>query len=222
MLVLCDFDGTITEVDVTDLIWNDRISATERLRMTQEVEAGRWNMLSYIAHGYAFVQEPPDQLLDQLVREVRLRKGWLRFVEAVAASLVSLHIVSNGLSFYIRRFLPESIAVTCLVARFDGVYDIQLPAGCVLLPGEDFKVNRVRALLSRYPGQPSVYVGDGRADFAPALLCDQVFAVRGSRLAALRKAQGLATTEFESFDAVTNLVLAEGALQAPGRSRAAR
>jgi phosphoserine phosphatase len=44
LLVLCDFDGTITEVDATDIVWSTRIDPHERGRMVNEVNQKRWNM----------------------------------------------------------------------------------------------------------------------------------------------------------------------------------
>ncbi len=202
MLILCDFDGTITERDVTDIVWNTWIPQAERDRMVSEVAGGRWSMHHYIAHGYGFVREPPDTLRTQLKARVQIRPGWSRFLDVVKASKSRLHIVSNGLDLYIRDFVPGSVQVSCFCASFDGSYRVDLPEGCVLTNGEEFKVNRVRQLIAAHGKELVAYVGDGRADFEPALLCNLIFAVRESKLAYLCRSHSIATVEFDSFETV--------------------
>jgi len=213
MLILCDFDGTITEVDVTDLLWEGRIPVVERKRMMEEVNNGHWTMHKYIAHGYSFVPEAPNLLLDRLKSQVRFRAGWTDFLQVVQVSNDQLQIVSNGLDFYIREFVPASTPISSFIARFNGRYDVDLPQGCVLLPGEDFKVNRVRRLIADQSFDQTVYIGDGRADFAPSLFCDTVFAVRDSRLAHLRESYGLSSIEFDTFEPVTDFLLSASSLR---------
>jgi len=213
MLILCDFDGTITEVDVTDLLWKGRIPAVERKRMVDEVNNGHWTMHEYIAHGYSFIPEAPSLLLDKLRNEIRIRSGWTDFLHVVQASNDQLRIVSNGLDFYIREFLPKSTPISSFIARFNGRYYVDLPRGCVLLPGEEFKVNRVRQLVADQTLAQTVYIGDGRADFAPSLFCDTVFAVRDSRLAQLRESYGLTSIEFDTFETVTDFLLSASSLR---------
>ena len=170
MLILCDFDGTVTERDVTDLVWDPWIPRAERERMVGQVVQRNWTMYQYIAHGYGHVRSAPDQILSELDGRVAIRRGWQRFIACTSAAGANLHIVSNGLDFYIRQYVPASIQVACFSAHFDGSYRVELPAGCTLGDGEDFKVNRARKLIAEYGDRTVVYVGDGRADFEPALL----------------------------------------------------
>ncbi len=60
-----------------------------------------------------------------------------------------------------------------------------LPPDVQVAPGQDFKSRVVADLRARHPGWPTVYLGDGRLDLPAAETCDQVFAVRGSKLAEL-------------------------------------
>ena len=54
-----------------------------------------------------------------------------------------------------------------------------------LPPGEDFKSHVVAELRRQHPGHSTVYLGDGRLDLPAAETCDEVFAVRGTKLAEL-------------------------------------
>ena len=210
MLILCDFDGTITERDVTDLLWTDWIPQAERDRMVGEVTGGRWSMQRYIAHGYSFVRDPPDVIRRRLKTRVQIRAGWSRFLDVVHASKARLHIVSNGLDFYIRDFVPANVQVSCFSASFDGMFHVHLPDGCALSNGEEFKVNRVRQLIAECGKQLVTYVGDGRADFEPALLCNRIFAVRDSQLARLCRGHSIATIEFDTFNTVADCLRSGG------------
>ena len=213
MLILCDFDGTITERDATDTVWNGRIPQAKRDEMANNVLEGRWTMLEYIAHGYRFVRLSPTELLTELRATVQLRKGWDRFIAAVHGHHVKLHIVSNGLQFYIREYVPASVPVACYEAEFDGAYRVKLPPGFELSKGEEFKVKCVRELMAGYLRNQVVYIGDGRADFEPALLCQRIFAVRESRLARECRAHAIGTVEFDSFDTITECLFPNVAAQ---------
>jgi len=220
VLIISDFDGTITEKDVTDLLWDDCVPAHERLRMVAEVEAGRWTMHRYIAHGYGFVREEPGRLIAYLKTCVRYRAGWSRFVESVRHADHVLNVVSNGLDLYIREFVPDSVPITCFAARYvAGQYHVELPARCDLPRGEDFKTYSVERLILQHQAAHVMYIGDGRADYVPATLCDTVFAVRGSRLADMRKAAGLVTFEFESFDTIAEFLVQGAQKHSPARPR---
>lgn len=206
MLILCDFDGTVTTTDVTDLIWNEKISPVERQRMVDLVSGGHWTMLRYIAHGYSCVTEPPDTLLAKVNSKIEIRHGWEVFLEAVTRAGADLHMVSNGLDLYIRQYIPDNIPVWCFTARYTGHYHVELPSKCCLAPGEEFKVSRAKHLIAGSSPERAIYIGDGRADFAPSLLCDTVFAVRESRLAQLRRSHSLDVIEFDSFDEIAAFV----------------
>jgi HAD superfamily phosphoserine phosphatase-like hydrolase len=206
MLVIIDFDGTITERDLTDLVWDDYLPAEERRAMVEAVTARRITMVEFIGRGYAWVPKPPGELVRELAARVRIRRGFVELVERARASGWTLEIVSCGLDFYIREFLPTDVHFQSFVARHDGSYRVELPAGVSLEPGEEYKPRCVRSLRRAHPAEMAVYVGDGRADFEPATLCDRILAVRGSRLARFCQSAGTAFTPFDTFDEVVAAV----------------
>jgi 2-hydroxy-3-keto-5-methylthiopentenyl-1-phosphate phosphatase len=197
VLVIIDFDGTITERDLTDLVWDQYVPPEDHRRMIDDVTAGRISMLELMERGYSFVRKPPAEIVEELRPRVRVRPGLPEL-----ARRMSCEVLSCGLDFYIRAFLPCDVPFQSFVATYDGAYHVAFPQGVSLAPGEEFKANRVRALRETHPGKPIVYVGDGRADLEPARLCDRIFAVRGSRLEALCRRGGVAHTVFEVFSEV--------------------
>jgi len=215
MLILCDFDGTVTERDVTDLVWDGAVPRGERRQMVDRVTSGQWTMHEYIAHGYSYVEESPSCILSELVQKVRIRSGFSEFVEVVRSRGDHFHIVSNGLDFYIRALLPRNVEYSCFVGTFDGKYQVALPEGVTLRSGEDWKTHRVSELRCLHAGQTTIYIGDGRADFGPALLCDQVYAVRDSRLALMCREALRPVKEFERFGQLTRELYESATLVEP-------
>jgi 2-hydroxy-3-keto-5-methylthiopentenyl-1-phosphate phosphatase len=210
-IVVCDFDGTITVDDVTDLIWNRYLSYDWRQVLLPLSRAGRRDItaLEHIARGYADVAQPPEALLAAVLPLVRLRAGFDGLVALCRARGWPIQVVSHGLAFYIERLLPPGVPLTCFEGRFEGGrWHVTLPATTALPEGADFKMHAVERLRARHPGHATAYVGDGRLDFPAARRCEAIFAVRGSPLAALCRGESLPCVEFDHFDEV-------GALLAP-------
>jgi len=203
MIVVSDFDGTLTIEDVTTLIWDTYLPYDWRATLLPPTYAGTWTPLEMIARGYADVPIPPARLLAEIRAQVRLRPG----VEALATFCRGrgwpFAVASHGLSFYIEALLPSWIPVSSFVGTFaDGKWGVALPPGVALAPGADFKSQVVASLRERHPRRPVVYIGDGRLDLPAALTCDRAFAVRGSRLARLLHDAGREVSEFTHLDEV--------------------
>jgi 2-hydroxy-3-keto-5-methylthiopentenyl-1-phosphate phosphatase len=186
MIVVSDFDGTLTMEDVTTLFWDAHLPYDWRRELLPETYAGRVTPLEMIARGYRDLAQPPEALLAQARAHTRLRAGLTELVAHCRALAWPFVVVSHGLTFYIRDLLPPEIPIVAFVGTFDGRgWRVSLPQGMCLPPGEDFKSQVVAELRREHPGRPTVYLGDGRLDLPAAETCDQVFAVRGTKLAEL-------------------------------------
>jgi 2-hydroxy-3-keto-5-methylthiopentenyl-1-phosphate phosphatase len=138
MIVVSDFDGTLTIDDVTTLFWDAHLTYDWRRELLPETYAGRVTPLEMIARGYRDIALPPE------------------------------------------------IPIVAFTGTFEGgSWQVSLPDGMRLAPGEDFKRQVVADLRRQHPGHPTVYLGDGRLDLPAAESCDEVFAVRGTKLAEL-------------------------------------
>ncbi|HXU02465.1 MAG TPA: HAD-IB family phosphatase [Polyangia bacterium] len=203
MIIVSDFDGTLTLDDVTTFVWDKYLGYDWRAKLLPPTYEGRWTPLEMIAHGYGDIRVPPKELLAEIRDNVRMRPG----VEALGTFCRGrgwiFAVVSHGLSFYIEALLPSWIPFTSFVGTFnEWSWRVALPPTMVLRPGEDFKSRVVADLRTRYPGRQTVYLGDGRLDLAAALTCDRIFAVGGSSLADLVRVTGRSVEEFESLDEV--------------------
>jgi len=210
MLVLCDFDGTVTEQDVTDLIWDDHLDDDWRQELFSSWTTSRMSMVEQMNLGYGRISCSPDQLLEQIRGRIRLRSGFGDFVRVVAEREWHLRVLSCGLDFYIKELLPSGIPYHCLVGEFDGAWRVTVPPDIGLGPGDDFKVHVLGRLRAQYAGRSVVYIGDGRSDFEPARRSDRVFAVAGSRLARMCHARAVACVEFSRFEEVAEALTRAG------------
>ncbi|HVV15768.1 MAG TPA: haloacid dehalogenase-like hydrolase [Polyangia bacterium] len=183
---MSDFDGTLTVDDVTTLLWDRHLKYDWRRELLPPTYGGQWTPLEMIARGYGDIPVGPEQLLAEARAHARLRPGLDRLVAHCRNRGWPFLALSHGLAFYIRELLPPDVPFTAFVGEFvAGRWTVTLPPGVEVAPGEDFKARVVADLRARHPGMPTVYLGDGRLDLPAAETCDQVFAVRGSRLAEL-------------------------------------
>jgi 2-hydroxy-3-keto-5-methylthiopentenyl-1-phosphate phosphatase len=207
-LVFCDFDGTITDRDTTDLIWTDHIGPGWQGEIFPRGERGKVSMVERIGLGFSRVKCPPERLLEQIEGRIHIRSGFSDLVSTAAERGWHLRVLSCGLDFYIEKMLPPEIPRDCFIGTFDGTWRVALPPGVTLAPGEDYKLHVLKKRAQPLPGARLVYIGDGPSDLEPARRCDVVFAVRGSTLARLCRKEGIAFTEFSRFEDVTTALLA--------------
>jgi 2-hydroxy-3-keto-5-methylthiopentenyl-1-phosphate phosphatase len=186
LILVSDFDGTLTIDDVTTLLWDRHLTYDWRHELLPPTYGGQWTPLQMIARGYGDIPVGPEQLLAEARAHTRLRPGLDTLVSICRARGWPFLVLSHGLTFYIEDLLPPDVAFTAFVGDFaDGRWKVTLPPGVEVAPGQDFKARVVADLRARHPGSPTVYLGDGRLDLPAAETCDQVFAVRGSKLADL-------------------------------------
>jgi 2-hydroxy-3-keto-5-methylthiopentenyl-1-phosphate phosphatase len=199
MLILCDFDGTITTEDVTNLLW-DRFGLPDwRARLLPKYRAGQSTTLELMDEGWRTIGLPKDELLAAARERITLREGFTEFVAACRERGWPLHVISCGIDWYLEAFLPEDVSFSAYTAVLEDGWRVRLRDGESLPPGADFKVDRLEELRARHPTHATVFIGDGRNDLPIAKACDRVFALRGSSLQRLCRRAGIHVEDFESF-----------------------
>jgi 2-hydroxy-3-keto-5-methylthiopentenyl-1-phosphate phosphatase len=186
MILVSDFDGTVTIDDVTTFLWDRHLTYDWRRALLPPTYAGQITPLEMIARGYGDIPVGPDELLAEARANTRLRPGLANLAAHCRARGWPFVVLSHGLAFYIQELLPADIPFVAFVGSFaGGRWQVTLPPDVRVAPGEDFKSRVVADLRARHPGRPTVYLGDGHLDLLAAETCDRVFAVRGSKLAQL-------------------------------------
>jgi len=207
-LVQCDFDGTITEEDVSfamlDAFAEGDWRAVHKLYQEAKISVGRFN-----EEAFAMVKADKKSLLKAIEGKFKIRRGFPEFVECCRRKGFRLVIVSNGLDFYIEEILKglglDSIEIHAARTRFlPGQVKVQYvgPDGKAL--DDAFKEAYVDLFLRQ--GYRVIYVGDGASDFLPARRCHYVFARNaGTLLTRCRRAK-LDCIPFFDFNEVVRVL----------------
>jgi len=207
-LVQCDFDGTITEQDVS-LMLLDAFASPDWRQLLEEYMEGNMSVGAFNSKAFATVRANKQTMLETVRDRVKVRAGFHEFVAYCHKRNFRLVIVSNGLDFYIEAILRtagmEDIEVIASRTEFhpEGLKAQYVgPDGDLLEDG--FKQAHVNLFLAR--GYQVVYVGDGMSDFIPACQCHHIFAVGG--LLYRCKQNNIPSTSFVDFhDIVRKLKL---------------
>jgi 2-hydroxy-3-keto-5-methylthiopentenyl-1-phosphate phosphatase len=207
-LVQCDFDGTVTEEDVSFFLL-DTFAQGDWRRLLQEYKEGKISVGEFNTRSFAMVKNDKAALLEEVKVKSKVRPGFHELVNYCQKKGFRLVIVSNGLDFYIRAVLKdlglENIEVHAAQARFhpEGmVVRYVAPDGKIVDDG--FKEAYIKLFLES--GYRVIYVGNGDSDFPPAKYAHHVFAT-GDLLEYCRE-NNLNCTPFENFiDIVTYIDL---------------
>lgn len=177
-LVQCDFDGTITDVDASFLIL-EKFARGDWHQVLQEHREHKISIGQFNARAFAMVKEEQKTLLSTIMRKVKLRAGFRKFVAYCSKRDFKLVIVSNGLDFYIQALLDNyglgeiewHAARTCFKGDSMEVQYIG-PFGKLL--DDAFKEAYIQFYLTQ--NYRVIYVGNGDSDIAPAIRAQHVFA----------------------------------------------
>jgi 2,3-diketo-5-methylthio-1-phosphopentane phosphatase len=180
-----DFDGTLTERDVNEVLflhflgleWSERI---ERASHAFRTDPSSPALINTLQEATAQLSQGDEECMAYASRSVALRPGLQELIETAEELGIERHIVSYGFDFYITHYLRQAgverrIQVHCgETAWTAGSRSLTYlgPDGSPLQ--RDFKMLWTRFL--RRKADVLVYAGDGGSDVAPSLLADVVFA----------------------------------------------
>jgi 2-hydroxy-3-keto-5-methylthiopentenyl-1-phosphate phosphatase len=203
--MFCDFDGTITRVDVTDEILTQLANPSWR-EIEQEWACGSIGSRECLERQLALVDASAEEL-DTLIDTIPVDSDFPRFLEWTEKTRLPFYVVSDGFDYVVRRVLKRagvngqlrngihlfasSLAVEGrrLNASFPHTAD-GCAHGCATCKAEIMrKLGRGRT--------PIIFVGDGLSDRFAVEEADIVFAKR--QLLVYCHKQGIACRPFETF-----------------------
>jgi 2,3-diketo-5-methylthio-1-phosphopentane phosphatase len=204
-IVFCDFDGTITQIDVTDLILTELAHPSWR-QVEQEWVSGSIGSRECLERQMALVGTSEPQL-KALIDSVPLDPHFAGFWRFLEERRIPFYVVSDGFDYIIRRLLKAAgvngqfrngSQLFASTLGFDGrrlvtSFPYATPDcrhGCATC-----KAAVIRR-LSR-GRRPVVFIGDGLSDRFAVEESDVVFA-KGSLLAYCRET-GIDGYAFETF-----------------------
>jgi len=177
-MIQCDFDGTITQEDVSFRLLDDFANGNWR-RLLSEYRAGRISVGDFNTRAFAMVKADKQTMLDVVRRTTEIRAGFQELLDYCRRKGFQFVIVSNGLDFYIETVLKEmgvdGIEVFAAQTKFNpGGLEVKYigPDGDQLLEG--YKDAYTSLFLSR--GFRVIYIGNGLSDLPSARLSYWAFA----------------------------------------------
>jgi 2-hydroxy-3-keto-5-methylthiopentenyl-1-phosphate phosphatase len=181
MIIQSDFDGTITEEDVSFALL-DAFAEGDWRKLYERYRQSKMTVGDFNTKAFAMVKAGRDELLRVAREQVKLREGLRNLVNYCQERGSRFLIVSNGLDFYIKAILEDvglgNIEVYAARTEFspDGLRVHYIgPEGTVLKKG--FKEAYTKLFLNQ--GYQVVCIGNGPSDYFPAALSQHVFARDG-------------------------------------------
>lgn len=177
-VVQCDFDGTITDDDVSFMMLEAFADGDWR-QMLKEYRDGKMSVGRFNSSSFAMVKADRESLLEVAFSTMKIRPGLPELVACCRRKDFRFVIVSNGLDFYIEEILKqyglEDVEVCAAETRFhpDGLRVQYIGPGGVRLD-DGFKEAYVDLFLSQ--GYRVIYMGNGESDIASAIKCHHIFA----------------------------------------------
>jgi 2-hydroxy-3-keto-5-methylthiopentenyl-1-phosphate phosphatase len=208
--VVTDFDGTLMEQDVGDVLMEElgvlsEPQVKEASRLFREKKIGS---LAWIEAAYPHLAGRQEQV-DELIGSVNLRDGAREFIDFCQQKDMPVTVLSDGMLYYIEQILSrQQVDVDRIIGNpitylADGEFQFGVQntnsvckwCGCC-------KASVVKQLKEE--GWLVIYIGDGSSDYYGSGFADWIFA-RAS-LARYLTEEGTAFYPFETFHDILDIL----------------
>jgi len=204
-VVFCDFDGTVTQLDVTDQILTQLAHPSWR-EIEREWVLGLIGSRECLERQIALVDAPREEL-HAVIDSITIDPHFSAFCRFTGRRRMPLYIVSDGFDYIIHRVLKR-VGVAGTFRSGSHLFASALRVeGRRLLPSFPHSAEPCEhgcatckaAIIRRYreDRQPIVFVGDGMSDRFAVEVADVVFAKR--QLLAHCRESGIPCHPFETF-----------------------
>ncbi len=180
-MIQCDFDGTITEKDISFLLL-DNFTNGDWKPLLEEYRAGKISVGAFNTKSFAMIQADKQTLTEFILTssKVKIRPGLHELLDYCSSKNLRFVIVSNGLNFYIKAILKNmGINNLEIFAAKNRFLPGRLEAKYIGPDGKrletSFKETYTKLFLKQ--GYQVIYVGDGISDIYPAKRAHHIFAI---------------------------------------------
>lgn len=203
-VLICDFDGTLTTVDVGDALC-ERFAPPEWREVDEQWLRGELSLPEAQRRMWSMVRARPEDLVGHAREVGGFREGAEELFEAAASGECELIIASGGFDLYIDALLGDR--VEAVRAKY---HNRLVPSEGGVRPvfAEDLGCERCAVckggVVRRHlePGRRLMFVGDGSSDRCAAGVAPELFAVAGGRLAEHCAERGIDHVTIEDLDSV--------------------
>lgn len=220
MIFFCDFDGTITEVDVVDTFL-EKFADKEYLEIEERWLKGEISSLECLQKQISLVRNVDKNTIDEFLNTVKIDSFFKDFVNFIKKYNGKVVILSDGFRYFIEKILNNyGVKVDAILSNEFVINDKTLE---VIFPYQNpfCQAGMGNCKCKHYEKQiykdKTFYVGDGRSDFCVASTVENVFAK--GKLYQYLKSIGRSPIKIENFKDVINYLKSEEFLN--GRKRVA-
>lgn len=206
LVIVLDFDGTVTQKDVGDEVC-DRFAPPEWRAIDEAWIRHEISLPEAQRRMWALARAERPEALAYAHEIGHVRPGLDALLDSADARGDALWLASGGFDFYIEGILGERLN------RFERAYFNRTVFAdgriAVEFPHEQLACGRCAVCKgkvcddARATGRSVVFIGDGSSDRCAIGRADRLFAVRGSLLARTCEERGAAYTPFDHFDEIT-------------------
>jgi 2,3-diketo-5-methylthio-1-phosphopentane phosphatase len=204
--VYCDFDGTITTIDGTDLLLERHASAEWR-QWEDRWTAGEISSRECLSRQVSLLRADRDAVV-ALARELPVDPGFVGLAQGCRDRGIPLTIVSDGLDLVVETVLAQlelsGVRYFANELRWDreGAPFLASPHAATVCERGGGTCKCTVTAISSAAKRRSVYVGDGQSDFCIAPKASSVFAK--GRLRTYCEQRGIAHRPFDSLTEVAH------------------
>ena len=207
-VVLCDFDGTVVDIDTSVFVLRKFAEAEWRI-FDEQFEKGEITLEECLQKEFSTVRVTETRILEEIEQVASFRPDFEKLLEYCRTREFPLIFVSAGLDFVINHFLG--------LKHWNSLVEVYAPKAECTVNGIKFSYSNLFYKTSvnfkddlvrwyRKQGKKVVYIGDGSADYYAARKADFSFAIKGSKLAELLKRDGIPHKEISGFQEVVETI----------------
>ncbi|MFX1533542.1 MAG: HAD-IB family phosphatase [Promethearchaeota archaeon] len=208
LAILCDFDGTIVNIDTAEFLLEKFTKENWRL-YDKQLERGEINLKECMQKQYSLLKAPKAIMIQELEQVTQFRPYFDELVEYSLKYKIPFIIVSAGLDFVISHFIKQKgfskpIKIHAANTRLtENGIEVNFPRLF-----DKKSLNFKEDLVKHYKklGYHVIYIGDGLSDYTAVRSADFSFVIKNSSLASLCKKEGLNHLEIINFREVLDRI----------------
>jgi len=204
IVVLCDFDGTIIDIDTLRFLLG-KFSKENWRTIINQYEQGEITLEECLRILWSKIRIPKHVILRELKKAASIRPNFNNLITYCRLHAIPFVICSAGLYFIIRYLLDltsysDQIKIVTLKTQYqDNRITITFPK-LLDTTSIDFKEDLVK--FYKRNGDTVFFIGDGISDYNAVLEADVSFTVKDSELTIFCKKRGIFHQEINDFEEV--------------------
>jgi 2-hydroxy-3-keto-5-methylthiopentenyl-1-phosphate phosphatase len=205
--VLCDFDGTIVDVDIGELVLK-KFGKGDWHSLDIKLERGEISLEQCLIEQYAMIKVPRKQILEMLSHErIRVRRNFAQLVQYCKKSGFEFVVATGGIDFCISHILrTNGLALNSALKIYSGKTRVTANGLTIRFPKMivEKSLNFKEDLVNHYHklSYRVAYIGDGSSDYLPAKKADLIFTVEKSKLSKMCTQNNIPHFDFSDFKEV--------------------